>query len=264
MFKNLNDIIISEIALAVYVPAGTGNPLHSSRPFHGLVINDIDTEKNYHFSDGSILHTSGGEIFYLPKNSSYVVKEVAHGGCYAINFDANISDTKPFSIKVRNFEGVSKLFRDSGRKWRQQSEASHLFIRRCVYDIMLEMHREFKKNYIPDEKLDIIAPALKKLSSDFTDRDISVSQLAKLCSVSEVYFRKIFLNKLGVLPREYIISKRIAYAVQLIESGQFQISEIAYMCGYAEPCHFSREFSKRMGVSPSQYSIKQKEVSRRP
>ena len=36
-------------------------------------------------------------------------------------------------------------------------------------------------------------------------------------------------------------------------SEQFSISEIAEMCGYAEPCHFSREFSKRIGTSPKGY-----------
>ena len=253
MFRSLNDIVISKIALAIYVPAGTGNPVHISRPFHGLVLNDADSEKDYYFSDGSVLSTRGGEIFYLPKGSSYTVRDLTLGGCYAINFDANISDTKPFSMSVRNYEAVLKDFRDASRKWKQQSDTSHVFIRRCLYDILLEIQNEYKKSYLPDAKLEIIGPAVKKISSDFTDPEISVASLAALCSVSEVYFRKIFLAKFGVSPREYIISRRLDYAAQLLRSGQFQISDIAYMCGYAEPCHFSREFKKKFGVSPAKY-----------
>ncbi len=253
MFEGLNDIIISKIALAMYVPAKTGNPVHNNRPFHGLVLNDENSDKNYFFSDGSVLNTKGGELFYLPKGSSYTVEDLTLGGCYAINFDANISGTKPFSISLRNYDSVLKEFKDAVRKWKQQSDTSHIFIRRCLYDILLEIQSEYKKSYLPDAKLDIIAPALKKISSDFTSPEISVASLAELCSVSEVYFRKIFLHKFGVSPREYIISKRLTYALQLVESGQFQISEIATMCGYSEPCHFSREFKKKFGVSPAKY-----------
>lgn len=253
MFRNLNDIVISKIALAIYVPAGTGNPVHISRPFHGLVLNDADSEKNYYFSDGSVLSTKGGDLFYLPKGSSYTVNDLTSGGCHAINFDANISDTKPFSTSVRNYESLLKEFKDAARKWKQQSDSSHVFIRKCLYDVILEMHKDHKKSYLPDAKLEIIDPAVKKISSDFTDPEISVASLAALCSVSEVYFRKIFLTKFGVSPREYIISRRLDYASQLLRSGQFQISEIAAMCGYAEPCHFSREFKKKFGVSPAKY-----------
>ena len=249
----MNDIVISKIALAMYVPGETGNPVHKDRPFHGLVLNDENSKKDYFFSDGSVLNTNGGELFYLPKGSFYTVEDLTLGGCYAINFDATISGVKPFSMAVRNYDAVLKEFKDSVRKWKQQSDTSHVFIRKCLYSILLEIYKEHRKSYMPDAKLDIIAPAMKKISSDFTDPEISVESLAALCSVSETYFRRIFLNKFGVSPREYIISKRLTYALQLIESGQFQISEIAAMCGYAEPCHFSREFKKKFGVSPAKY-----------
>jgi AraC-like DNA-binding protein len=75
-----------------------------------------------------------------------------------------------------------------------------------------------------------------------------------MCGVSEVYFRKIFQDQFGVTPKEYLIRMRIEYAKSLLLSEQFTVSEIATLCGYSEPCHFSREFSKRVGVSPNQYT----------
>ena len=116
MFRNLNDIVISKIALAIYVPSKAGNPVHINRPFHGLVLNDADSEKDYYFSDGSVLSTKGGDLFYLPKGSSYTVNDLTSGGCHAINFDATISDTKPFSTSVRNYESLLKEFKDAARK----------------------------------------------------------------------------------------------------------------------------------------------------
>ena len=74
-----------------------------------------------------------------------------------------------------------------------------------------------------------------------------------MCNVSEAYFRRIFTEKYGISPKEYIINMRIDYAKQLLRSGQMSVSDTARACGYFEESHFSREFSKRVGVSPCEY-----------
>ena len=94
---------------------------------------------------------------------------------------------------------------------------------------------------------------MKAIEDGFTREDISVSSLAALCGISEVYFRRLFLAAFGVSPKEYIIQKRIECAKYLLLSGDFSVSEVAIITGYSEPCHFSREFSKRVGISPKQY-----------
>ena len=107
---------------------------------------------------------------------------------------------------------------------------------------------------MPNDKNRLIAPAIEAIERDFTSVCLTVSALAELCSMSEVYFRKIFLHMFGISPKEYLIRKRMEYAKQLIELGELEISKIAEMCGYSEPCHFSREFKKRFGISPNNYS----------
>lgn len=251
MFKNINDIVISKVSLAVYVESETGQSVHTDRKFHGLVLNDDTSVKDYCFSDGNVLHTTENSIFYLPKCSSYVVKDICHGSCYAINFDANI-DSAPFCIKPRSKEGFLKLFRDAEKKWKRP-DTGNVYVMRTLYDILLEIHSNQQKSYMPDSNFEIISPALKKISSDFTDNSLSVAELAKLCNISEAYFRRIFINKFGVSPKEYIISMRINYAERLLRSGQISVSEVASLCGYFEACYFSRDFKRRVGASPSEY-----------
>ena len=251
MFKNINDIVISKISLAIYVESGSGQNVHNNRQFHGLVLNDDTSAKDYCFSDGTVMHTSENSLFYLPKGSSYVVKDIRKGGCYAINFEAEI-DEKPFCIKTRNKEGFLKLFRDAEKRWKRH-DRGNIYVMRTLYDILIEMQNEHQKDYMPDSHFDLIAPAVKKINSDFTDNDLSVSQLADMCNISEAYFRRIFTNKFGVSPKEYIISMRINYAERLLTSGQLNVSEVASLCGYFEACYFSRDFKRRIGVSPNEY-----------
>lgn len=112
---------------------------------------------------------------------------------------------------------------------------------------------------MPSEKEQMIQPAIDAINRDFTKNDLSVKALAEMCGISEAYFRRIFTDKFSVSPKEYIISLRIEYAKRLLQSAQFSVSEVAQLCGYFEPCHFSREFTKYTGVSPRTY-IKTKEA----
>ena len=62
------------------------------------------------------------------------------------------------------------------------------------------------------------------------------------------------MQAVGISPKEYMIKKRIEYAKTLLLSGQFSVLETAHLCGYAEACHFSREFARHVGVPPAQYN----------
>ena len=99
----------------------------------------------------------------------------------------------------------------------------------------------------------MIRAAVEEIERSLTDKELSVARLSELCGMSEVYFRRLFLSFFGVSPKEYIIQKRIDYAKSLLRSGNFSVSKAAELCGYSEPCHFSREFAKRVGIPPSKY-----------
>jgi len=252
MTENWSEITVTKIALAIYVESGAGRHAHDDRPYHGFVLNDEDSAKDYCFSDGTVLHTEGGDLFYLPKGSTYYVKTITSGGCYAINFDAEIEE-EPFAVKLRNREDLRKIFRTAEREWRQQNAYRQVYVMRAVYDIICRLHGEQKKKYVPDAHLKRIAPALERIEADFSENGLSVTALAAECGISEAYLRRIFMDKFGISPKEYIIRLRIDYARRLLESGEFSVGEVAVLCGYFEACHFSREFSRRVGVPPQEY-----------
>lgn len=59
---------------------------------------------------------------------------------------------------------------------------------------------------------------------------------------------------MGLKPREYIQNKRLARALSIIESGEYEkLSEVAFMCGYDDPLYFSKVFKEKYKVCPSKY-----------
>ena len=252
MFNNWDHVIVTHINMVTYVAPSAIKAIHKNRPFHGLVINDATADKIIHFSDGTAMHTGPNELHYLPKGSNYQVETVFAGGCWAINFDLlDELDEKPFNVKFRNHEAVLKNFKDAIAAWNEKED---LIIRKNVYDIIIKIKKELQRNYLPSGKDLLIKPAVDRLNRDFTKNDLSVNDLAELCGISNAYFRRIFMEKFSLSPKEYIISLRMERARHLLESGQFTVSKIALMCGYFEPCHFSREFKKYHDLSPAEYA----------
>ena len=255
-FEEFESIIVNNIAIAVFVKGSPKPDMHIDRTYQGLVMNEPHGRRIYFFSDGREMLTEGGEVFFLPKGSTYRVipleTDYPDSGCYAINFSAEISH-EPFVVKPRNPEHFGKLFAAAETGWKRGDSTSHLTAMANLYSIILALGKEAEKKYLPTSKNSIIAPAMKKIASDFGDSSLTVEHLAKLCGISGVYFRKIFRDCHGISPKEYLIEKRMSYAKQLLRSDEFEVSKVAELCGYTEPCHFAREFSKRVGVSPGKY-----------
>ena len=73
------------------------------------------------------------------------------------------------------------------------------------------------------------------------------------------YVRKLFKSEVGATPHEYLISARMQLAARLILSGmsnqysRYSVTQVAEMCGFAEPLYFSRVFKKYFGTPPSEY-----------
>ena len=251
MNSSWEQLNISKIILAMYVKPNTGNLFHTNRRSHGLVINDETGFKDYYFSDGKILHTKPGDLFYLPKGTNYEVKTQQTGGCYAINFEGNIAD-EPFVFSLRNSEKVIRNFAVAAEEWKKDAGLGRICAMRALYDAVYRM-RQNEREYVSQNVADKIAAGVEMLDSRFTDSGLTMAEVAQKCGISQVYFRKIFQNRFGKNPKEYLIEKRMSYAKQLLSSGQFSVSEVAQMCGYTELCHFSREFASRCGISPREF-----------
>lgn len=80
--------------------------------------------------------------------------------------------------------------------------------------------------------------------------DINSSVIADVLQMSDGYLRKIFKQETGVTIKGYLMDYRIKRAQELLQSGKYNISEIAVLCGFKTSQHFSTVFKKFTGKSP--------------
>ena len=85
------------------------------------------------------------------------------------------------------------------------------------------------------------------------NEDINIEEYALSRNMSVSYFLKKFKEVTTKSPMQYILGIRISNAVSLLESTDYNVTEISTIIGYDNPLYFSRIFKKQKGLSPSDY-----------
>ena len=89
-------------------------------------------------------------------------------------------------------------------------------------------------------------------------KPITVETLSRDAGLDRRYLSRIFKERYGTAPKEYLIGVRMRRAGELLRKG-YSVSESAYMVGYADSFNFSKMFRKTMGQTPSDYRRSPKE-----
>ena len=246
-----SDLNIETIVFACFVARGTGDAVHKNRPSHGLAFH-TSGEKEYNFSDGTKLLTKPNTVIYLPKGSDYVVNTKVQGDCFAINFDISPqTDFKPFVMPVKNTK-MLEHFKTAEKIWTAKKPGYMFKCKAELYNILYLMQEEFLSVYTPTSKYEIIRPAVDYIHRYYPEKLLNVSELSRMCGITPEYFRRLFGSFFGVSPIKYINALKLARAEELLSSQMYSVTEAAQMSGYTDMSHFSREFKKHTGISPTE------------
>ena len=86
--------------------------------------------------------------------------------------------------------------------------------------------------------------------------ELLVDDLVRELAVSRSVFFKKLKTLTGLAPIEFIKEIRIKRATQLIETGEFNMTQISYMVGINDPRYFSKCFKAQVGMTPTEYKEK--------
>ncbi len=248
------DFNLEQIIVACFVPAGLSGISFSDRISHGLAIH-TGGEKIYTFSDGKALTVKENDIIYLPKHSTYSVKIISPGECYAINFEISEDRTfSPFVVKSKNHVSTLERFRKATLAWQLKQKGYIMKCKAELYNILCTIQHEYDLEYFPRNKLEIIKSAVDYIHENYCNEIISIDSLSKTCGITPEYFRKIFKSFYGTSPISYINNLKITRAKELLDSQMYSVSDVAAHSGYSDISYFSREFKRATGVAPSQYA----------
>lgn len=203
---------------------------------------------------GKEILSDANHIVLLPKGAGYQWTCVEQGECIVIDFDAaeegdqirmiEVHDNSPFLATFGRLERLTDL----------NNTVSRLEAMQLLYGLLLALSKSENKRYVPKDKLRLVSPAVNYMMENYADVGIRNDQLAELCGMSTVYFRKIFESLYGTSPIRYLHNLRILKAKAILSGDFDSVSQVAESVGYASVYHFSKMFKVYTGLNPSEYA----------
>lgn len=91
------------------------------------------------------------------------------------------------------------------------------------------------------------------VSQHIDDQALSVDRLAEMMSMGRTKFYGKVKDIFGMSPNKYLLARRMEAAASLLDEGKYNVSEVSYMVGFADPAYFNKCFKAHFGMVPSKY-----------
>ena len=85
------------------------------------------------------------------------------------------------------------------------------------------------------------------------DKDLKLSEMAKVVGLSQYHFARLFKRSLGISPWRYVLQCRIERSKELLRSHRMAITEVAKATGFSSSSYFTKQFHQIVGVTPKAY-----------
>lgn len=135
--------------------------------------------------------------------------------------------------------------------------ATRLFADTLARTLALHLVRRHSTARPIEARVQHLSPRQLRAATDLIDssldQDLSLKSIANAAAISPFRFARGFREALGQSPRQYIISRRIERAKELLKSTDQTLADIGSQVGFATQSHFTAMFRRRCGTTPKRY-----------
>jgi AraC family transcriptional regulator len=85
---------------------------------------------------------------------------------------------------------------------------------------------------------------------DHLHHDLKLVELSAIVKLSPYHFLRLFMQRVGIMPYQYILQCRIDKAKYLLQHSDLSIAAIAVQTGFSDQSHLTRCFKRIVGITP--------------
>lgn len=116
-----------------------------------------------------------------------------------------------------------------------------------------------RKGEIGKQYKNQLSLAMQYVDEHYSDSSLSLNEVAKEVNISPSYLSAMFSRETETTFVEYMTSKRMEHAKQMLKNTSEKAHVIAEQVGYKDPHYFSFIFKKTFGLSPKEYRASARE-----
>ena len=269
-----------QIAIFSYIQAGGESPLDYHAELEISLFMNVGgvykiNDKDYEFKSGDVFIMQSG----IPHK---VVKTYGQGLLYNFIFEQrflwelSLFDNNAFNVFVGNPRDFKHMLDRGNAKhndivndiiniyheFKESKRGYEQMVRVYLMKILITLARDFgytgDTEFVDEKNVLEISRTMKYINEYYFEK-ITLSALARMSGMSEAYFGRIFKRLSGVTPLEYINTKRIEKAIEILkEHSNITMYALAKECGFNNTANFNRTFKKLTGQVPSHYRKQQR------
>jgi len=208
--------------------------------------------------DNKVLYATSGKMIYIPYTADIKITVLSQEKFSCINLFHQHPERLQFEMDVTTvFDDVYRLLAElvTLSKSAKTKELLHKNIHIKKLFSLLQTHRPSQQT--SDSYL--INDIITYMNTHY-HQDITLEKLAKLANMKKSQISYLFKKYTNKRPIDYLIQYRVKKALELLETTDLLISEIAEKVGYHDPLYFSRLFKKYTGISPTSLRLQTKNI----
>lgn len=122
-----------------------------------------------------------------------------------------------------------------------------------LYQIFALLEKRTSPQYLPQSQYALIEKSINYINENYLSENIDCENLAKMCQISTSYYNRIFKKKFSITPKQYVLTKKLNYAIDLLTTTNTPVTAISEMSGFSSLYYFSKIFKKYYNISPQNY-----------
>lgn len=206
-----------------------------------------------HFG-GKAYHIKPEMVYIIPRsdNADYYIERTIPGDCIDIFFDIDIDfNTELLLIDFNENNKIQSLFQKIYKLWITKPSGYYFKCMSVMYEILYEITLK-SEQYSPKNKYKITERGIEYIHDNLYS-DIDYKMPSKICGISYTYFKKLFIEKYGIPPVQYVNNMRLERGRELLLTNKYSVGEIAKICGFENMYYFSKKFKEKYQCSPTAY-----------
>ncbi len=231
-------------------PQGYKHTFRNGREKNGFVyIVSGKMRDIFHTSEKNDICACGGELLFIPKSTVYTGMYLEDNTeIKIVQFDlvgGTLPDYLSAPVKIE-LPRAGELIEAFFKPVEDRTPNHPFYYLSRLYELLWQIDESESRLPAKYKKL---GAALTEITEHWSNNE-PVAHYAELCNMSEVNFRRLFKKYTGLSPIDYRNDLRLSHARRKLQSGEYNVSEVAELCGFSNLSFFIRLYKKKYGYTP--------------
>jgi len=265
--------------LSVFTAQGSPDGLFHDHDFTELVV--VLSGSGVHLAASERYPIQAGDVFVIHENTGHAYQDTRNLELINVLFDLNQLDLPVKDLVA--LEGYQALFvleprlRSAGGAHHhcRLSSAELGVVRELLVNLIHELEgkpagyqcmaaglflqavgflsRCYSRIRDPEPRAFLrLGQALSFIENHYVE-PATLGQLARIAGMSPSTLQRVFRRSFQTSPIDYLIGVRVRKSLELLATGELNVTEAAFRVGFTDSNYFARQFRKHMGLSPREF-----------